>query len=375
MKTPFAYGGSITSPHFVNRERELEMLRCNFAASQNTVLISPRRWGKSSLVNRAIAMTAEQERAVAFVRLDMLSVRTEEQFLAAFLQACLRGIGGTIERSTSILREAASVLLPKVSFTAGTEAEFKIGLDWRSLGQDRATILELPQVLAERRGIRVVVAVDEFQGVAELSGALGFDAVLRTHWQHHQRVCYCLYGSKRHMMLNLFGSYGAPFYHFADAHVLEKIDRQHWVGYLVDRFERFGKEIGATEAERLAGLVEDHSHYVQQLGQVAFGLSAPVCTGEVVETAFEQLLGQLEPFFSQQLAPLKQTQLGFLRALLDGHQALSSREVLDTYRLGSSANVTKLKAAMQEREFVQLDREGRFEFVDPVFAAWLRQRL
>ena len=295
--------------------------------------------------------------------------------MAAFLRACLRDIGGTIERSTAILREVAEVLLPKVSFTAGTEAEFEIGLDGRSLGQDRTTILELPQVLAERRGIRVVVAVDEFQGVAALSDAPGFDAVLRTHWQHHSRVCYCLYGSKRHMMLHLFGSYGAPFYHFADAHVLEKIDRRHWVAYLVDRFARFGKEIDAAQAERLAGLVEDHSHYVQQLGQVAFGLSAPVCTAEVVETAFRHLLGQLEPFFSQQVSPLTRTQLGFLRALLDGHQAFSSREVLERYRLGSSANVTKLKAAMQEREFVQLDREGRFEFVDPVFAAWLRWRL
>lgn len=145
--------------------------------------------------------------------------------------------------------------------------------------------------------------------------------------------------------------------------------------YLTDRFARFGKEIGAAEAERLAGLVEDHSHYVQQLGQVAFGLSAPTCTAEVVETAFRQLIGQLEPFFSQQVAPLTQTQLGFLRAVLDGREALSSREVRDEYRLGASANVAKLKTAMPEREFVQLDREGRFEFVDPVFAAWLRIRL
>ena len=300
----------------------------------------------------------------------MLSVRTEGQFLTAYLTACLKGIGGTVEKGLSHLREVATALLPKISFTAGTEANFSIGFDWRGDGVDRAATLELPQRLAERYNFNVVVAVDEFQGIAELSDAKNFDAVLRSAWQHQQRVCYCLYGSKRHMMLNLFGAYSAPFYHFADTHVLEKIARAHWVDYLVDRFKRFGKSIDPAVAEGLAGLVQDHSYYVQQLGQIAFGLTDARCGAEAVETAYRQLLHQVEPFFSQQVGPLTRTQLGFLRALRDGRQDFSSQEVLRKYELGTSANVSRLKRVMQEREFVQLDRQGKFEFVDPVFEAW-----
>lgn len=376
MRTPFDFGGSVDAVHFVNREAELEMLTRNFHAAQNTVLISPRRWGKSSLVNRAIALATApgRGRPLRVVRLDLLAVRTEGQLLSAYLEATLRAFGGTPERAIAALREAAAVLVPKVSFTAGTDAEFKIGFDWRGAPADRPTILELPERLAERRGERAVVAIDEFQQIAELDDAPGFDAVLRSHWQHHRRVCYCLYGSKRHMMLKLFGSYGAPFYHFADAHVLEKIGRAHWMGYIVDRFARFRKTISREQADRLAAYVDDHSHYVQQIAQLAFGLTRETCDAEVVDAAYEQLLYQLEPFFSQQLAPLSRTQIGFLHAVFDGQQAFSSREVLDGYGLGSSANASKLKGVMQEREFVYPDRKGRFAFVDPVFRGWLARR-
>ena len=375
MRTPFEYGGSISGPHFVNRTRELDLLQRNFAASQNTVLISPRRWGKSSLVNRALSLAQERQRNLRVVQLDMLPIRTESQFLAAYLQATLRALGGTGERAMSFVRESASVLLPKLTFSAGTDASFRVGFDWRQDPQDREAILQLPERLAARHELRVVVAIDEFQGVAEIEDASNFDATLRTNWQHHRRVGYCLYGSQRHMMIGLFGSYGAPFYHFADTHVLDKISREHWVSYIVDRFTRFGKSISSEVAEMLATFVDDHSHYVQQIAQIAFGLTDKRCTAEIARTAQEQLVFQVEPFFSQQISRLSRTQLGFLRALLAGHQAFSSKPVLDEFGLGSSANASKLKRVMQERELVQLNREGRFEFVDPVFATWLGGRL
>ncbi len=374
MRTPFGFGGSIAQAHFVNRTEELEMLSRNFAASQNTVLISPRRWGKSSLVNRAVAQASESDFNLRFVRLDLLAVRTEAQFLAAYLQATLQGLGGTVEKSLALLREAAATLLPKVTFSAGPDAQMRIGFDWRSEAPDRAEVLELPHKLARKHGWRVVVAIDEFQAIAELSDANKFDAVLRSHWQHHQLVCYCLYGSKRHMMLNLFGSYGSPFYHFADAHVLDKISRHHWVAYIVDRFRRFHKSISEPNAELLALLVVDHSHYVQQLAQVAFGLTTQTCTEEVVRSAYDQLLYQVEPFFSQQLMPLSKTQLGFLRAVIDGEQSFSSQDVLRRYEIGSSANAYKQKRVLQEKELIHQTRDGTFELVDPLMQEWLTRR-
>lgn len=226
--------------------------------------------------------------------------------------------------------------------------------------------MALPARIAAQTKAPVVACVDEFQAVAKLTDIANFDAVLRSTWQHHQGVCYCLYGSKRHVMLNLFGAYGSPFYQFGDAHVLEKIGRLHWVAYIVHRFQRFGKAISSEDADRLAAYVDDHSYYVQSLAQLTFGLSGKTCSTAVVDAAYEKLLGQLEPSFSQQIAGLSRTQLGFLHALLDGHQAYNGRDILDAYHLGSSANASKLKRVMQEKELVQLSRGGELEFVDPL---------
>ena len=374
MRTPFEYGGTISSVHFVNRTEELDLLERNFRSGQNTILISPRRWGKTSLVDRAIARVTELEPKSSIIQLDLLTVKTEGEFLSKYLEATLKASAGTADMAIRLLRDLASQLVPKLTFGAGPDTELKVGFDWKQAVEDRDQILELPAKIAVQTKAPVVVCVDEFQAVAELTDIDNFDAVLRSSWQRHQNVCYCLYGSKRHMMLNLFGSYGAPFYHFGDAHVLEKISRRHWVAYVVDRFRRFGKSILSGDADRLAAYVSDHSYYVQSLAQLTFGLSGKTCTTAVVDAAYDKLLGQVEPFFSQQIAALSRTQLGFLHALLDGHQAFNSRDILDGYHLGSSANASKLKRVMQEKELVQLNREGGLEFVDPVLEEWLRRR-
>ncbi len=374
MRTPFEYGGSIAAVHFVNRTEELDLLERNFRAGQNTILISPRRWGKTSLVNRAIARVRELEPSAKVIQLDLLTVKTEGEFLAKYLEATVTASANTADTAIRLVRDLASQLIPKLTFGAGPDTELKIGFDWRRAVEDRDQILALPAKIAAQTKAPVVVCVDEFQAVAEFTDIDNFDAVLRSSWQHHQGVCYCLYGSKRHMMLNLFGSYGSPFYHFGDAHVLEKIGREHWVAYIVDRFQRFGKAISPEDADRLAAYVADHSYYVQSLAQLTFGLSGKTCSPEVVDAAYEKLLGQVEPFFSQQIAALSRTQLGFLHALLDGHQAYNSRDILDAYHLGSSANASKLKRVMQEKELVQLNRAGELEFVDPILEEWLRRR-
>ncbi len=374
MKHPFEFGGVISAAHFINRKSELDLLEKNFISGQNTILISPRRWGKSSLVNRAAVIVAERHKSFRIIKLDLLAIRTEGEFLEAYLSATLKALGRTIEKSLKLLREVASILVPKLTFSAGPDAQMKVGVDWKQAVQNKSEILELPQRLAEKYKLQVVVAIDEFQGIAELVDVNNFDAVLRTIWQHHQNVCYCLYGSKRHMMLALFTSYSAPFYHFGDTHVLEKISREHWVGYIVDRFERFNKQISNEVASWLASAAEDHSHYVQQVAQIAYGLSNVDCTQETAETAFNQLIYQLEPFFSEQVSSLSRTQLGFLAAVLNGEVAFSSSRVLKKYNLGTSANASKLKVVMQEKEIIQLTRSGEFEFVDPLFKAWYSRR-
>ena len=135
------------------------------------------------------------------------------------------------------------------------------------IGED---ILDLPQQIASKRRKKMVVCIDEFQQIGEFAETDRFQKILRSHWQEQVDVAYILYGSKKHMMLNIFGEYGSPFYKFGDLMFLPKISRENWVAYIKDRFTETRKSISDDAAGHLADLVENHSYYAQQLAQYAW---------------------------------------------------------------------------------------------------------
>ena len=69
----------------------------------------------------------------------------------------------------------------------------------------------LPQRVAEKKRVDMVVYIDEFQQIGEFSDTLAFQKKLRTLWQHQENVTYCLFGSRKHMMEALFDSPGTSF--------------------------------------------------------------------------------------------------------------------------------------------------------------------
>ena len=102
-------------------------------------------------------------------------------------------------------------------------------------------VLDLAEKIAREKGLKVVVCVDEFQNIAEFSEPGYFQKKLRSHWQHHQHVAYCLYGSKRHMMLDVFTNASKPFYKFGNLLFLNKIETSCLVEFFQGRFADTGK--------------------------------------------------------------------------------------------------------------------------------------
>lgn len=94
---------------------------------------------------------------------------------------------------------------------------------------------------------------------------LAFQKKLRSHWQNHSRVTYCLYGSRRGLMTELFTHSSMPFYKFGDLMFLEKIEEKQWVRFFIKRFKDTGKKINAADAALIAQKVENHPFYAQQL--------------------------------------------------------------------------------------------------------------
>ena len=214
--------------------------------------------------------------------------------------------------------------------------------------------------------------MDEFQNLSYYGNALAFQKKLRSHWQNHQSVSYCLYGSKRHMLLDVFSSPSMPFYKFGDIMFLQKIALKDLKSFLVERFNDTSKKIPADIAEKLALLMDCHPYYVQQLAQLVWLRTDVDVTVELVDEAMDNLILQMGLLFQNLTESLSNPQLQFLKMLLDGESKHTSKENIDKYEMGSSANVIRVRNALIAKEILDEPSNG-LSFQDPVYAHWLRK--
>ena len=198
---------------------------------------------------------------------------------------------------------------------------------------------------------------------------------MRSVWQHQKNVSYCLYGSKMHMMTNLFQKKSYPFYKFGEVQYLKAIPLDAWTIYISDRFEREQKHISEALIKTLCESVEYQSSYVQQLAYNVFLLTNTETTESILYQAIEDLIGQNSGIFIEQVQSLTTYQLNFLRAVLAGnHNGFGEKEVRETYNLGVPSNITRLKKSLIDKELIELTENGVI-IGDPVLRLWLKRTL
>jgi AAA+ ATPase superfamily predicted ATPase len=371
--SPFVFGKLATKSDFTDREIEVSHLASNFRRLVNTIIISPRRWGKTSLVNRVSEMLGSQEPDLKICHIDLFNVRTEQDFYIALASAILKATSTKWEERAQNAKDFLSRLLPRISFSPDNQSEISFGIDWEELKKNPDEILNLAETIAIERGLKIIVCIDEFQGIGEFEDQLAFQKKLRSHWQRHTHVSYCLYGSKRHMLLNVFSNPAMPFYKFGDLMFLEKISIEHWVIFIQRRFSETGKEIKDEDATLIANLTENHPYYVQQLAQQAWLRTDSICTNTIVYEAYQGIMNQLSLLFINITESLSTVQLNFLKAMLSGEKQLSSKNTLQKYKLGTSGNILRLKQSLLMREIIDINAD-QIDMQDPVFKYWLKEK-
>lgn len=373
MEIPFVYGKIADGSNFTDRTQDTEKLVNNFKGLVNTVIISPRRWGKTSLVNHALQRMSN-ENDYLLCQIDIFNCRTETQFYQAYVNALLKASYTKMDEFIAAAKKYVGAFGPKLTLSdSNMQYELAFGIDFKDKQYSYDEILDLPQQIALERGKKFIVCIDEFQNVSSYEDALGFQRKLRAHWQRHNQVGYCMFGSKRHMLLDIFSNYEMPFYKFGDILFLDKIGEQEWVSFITDRFSQTGKRISTTQASRIAQYVACHPYYVQQLAQLVWLRTETVCKDTLIDAAFEALVGQLSLLFSNIIDTLTAKQISFLQAIAQGERNFSSREVLSKYQLGTSANIKNLRKAMQDKDLIDV-MPNSIQLQDPLFAYWLTHK-
>lgn len=370
MKSPFVFGKVAIGSSFMDREKETAALADNFCNLTNVVLISPRRWGKSSLVRKASEVALSRDRELRICHLDIFNVRSEEEFYEKLAEAVLRATASRWEEMMAAARQYLSRFSPLLSM-GDSQNTVSLSLSVHPSRKSADAILDMPERIALKKKITLVICIDEFQQIANFSDTDAFQAKLRSHWQLQQNVAYCLYGSRRHMMKEIFTNPKKPFYKFGHNLFLEKIDRGKWPSFIMSKFNETGKTITEDQCMQITELTDNNPYYIQQLCELVWNRTAKVCKDEIVKESFTALVESLAGLNLAMTQMLSVTQQNLLHAIVNGETQLTSAAVMDRYALKNSLTVQRAKQALVKLDIID-DFGKTVTMEDPIYAWWLR---
>ena len=374
MERSFVYGIAVTDYNFTGRSEETRRLKANFIAGINSILISPRRYGKTSLVDHVCRNLNRED--IIIVRLDIFGCKTEYDFYNALAVAVLKQTASKIQLWMEEARDFLARLTPKIGIPVDPVSEISVSLGITPETHSPEEVLNMVEVIAKRKNRHILVCIDEFQQVGEFENTKQVQARLRTAWQHHHYTSYCLYGSKSHMMSKIFLNRSMPFYQFGDLLWLQKIPTCDWMDYIISHFEAVGKHISEHIVERICEAVDNYPSYVQHLSSVILNRlpDGGTATEEMMSPAISELISTNEALYIQQVEPLSAYQMNLLKAIVsDIHSGYNEKRIRSMFDLGSPSNIVRLRDALIERDLIYSEMRQLY-LTDPVFGLWFKRR-
>jgi hypothetical protein len=374
MTNPFVYGEVVPAASFVDRETELDRLAGDLVAGQKVFLISPRRYGKSSLVRQALRAAARG--GALTVDVTVSSYSSYVAFLEGYARALL-SIETRIDKARAWLREMLGSVRPEVRLEPDEHGVGKLALSFPAVRTEKDVsrlaqeVFALPGRIAEARRRRLAVALDEFQAITSFDGG-NVEHTLRAAVQHQRQVGYVFSGSEPSLMERMLGR-SRPFYKAGPVMRLQKIPGDRFADFIEARFRatRIRPEPGLGMA--IVELAGNLPYDVQRLAHevwddVQGGRSVGL---EDLHETLKRLLGEHEAIFEATWQRLTLPQRATLRAavLEDGRELLSA-DVRARYRLGGPSTVQTALGALVREDV--LAREGtRYAVVDSLFREWV----
>jgi len=374
MEKSFVYGTAVTDYNFTGRSEETRRLKANFTAGINSILISPRRYGKTSLVDHVCRNLNRED--IIIVRLDIFGCKTEYDFYNALAVAVLKQTASKLQLWMEEARDFLVRLTPKIGIPVDPVSEISVSLGITPETHSPEEVLNMVEVIAKRKNHHIVLCIDEFQQVGEFENTKQVQARLRTAWQHHHYTSYCLYGSKRHTMSKIFLNRSMPFYQFGDLLWLEKIPTSDWMDYIISHFEAVGKHISEHIVERICEAVDNYPSYVQHLSSIILNRlpDGGTATEEMMSPAISELISTNEALYIQQVEPLSAYQMNLLKAIVsDIHSGYNEKRIRSMFALGSPSNLVRLRDALIERDLIYSEMRQLY-LTDPVFGLWFKRR-
>ena len=376
---PFVYGEIVTAAAFADREEERARLGRDLAAGQKVFLISPRRYGKSSLVRQALAQLARKR--ILTLEVTVSSFSSYVAFLEGYARALL-ALETKAEKARGWLRELFPASRPDVRLEAGPAgAALAVSFPAVRTPRDASRLAEevfaLPGLLAQRLRRQIVIALDEFQAVTAFDNGQ-VEHALRAAVQQQRQVGYVFAGSEPSLMEQMVGM-KRPFYKAGPVMRLERIPADEFAAFLEARFAATGMKPETGLGDAIVDLAGNLPYDVQRLAHETWDRAATLKRRTVgledLHATLHRLLGEQQMLFEATWLRLTLGQRAALRAVVLEHGLeLLATETRHRHRLGGASSVQTALAALMRQDLVAREPDGRDVVVDSLLREWVARR-
>ena len=362
MKTnPFKFGSVVDGQYFTDREDELEKIASFINSENHLILISPRRFGKTSLIRKIVN---ESERKYIF--LDMQIVLSAEDFASQLLKRVYRIY--PVQKLKNYIKTFRIIPVVNINPVTG-EPEISFKTESKKL-----TPLEDVLNLIEKLGTdkkKIIVVLDEFQDIFRIDS--GLERFLRSVMQNHRHINYIFMGSSESMIREIFEKKSSPFYRFGTLMNLSKIEYEKFLKFLEKKFDLISEK-SKELSEGLLKITDCHPYYTQQLAFTIWErLNRNGYSPEIIKSSAEEIVLSHDNDYERLWNNFNRTDMMVLNGMTVSDISPLSDEFSKLFGTGAVSTVfSTLKRLTQKGILI---REGSiYKIDDPFFKMWIIKR-
>ena len=332
LRNPFVLNGYIGKEYFCDREHEVQKLLEHISNGVNVTLVSPRRVGKTGLIEHLFHQKEVEENYYTFL-IDIYATKTIEEMVAQMAKSILSTLKSPQNSLDEIFRYIENADKP------------------------------------------CIVAIDEFQTISEYPDVKA-EALLRTYVQHCHNAQFIFAGSKRTMIVEMFSKHSRPFYQSTTIMSVPKLDIEKYRAFAVSHFEKGGKGLSPDVVDEVYDMFEGVTWYLQRVMNKLYMLTptSETCDTHYIPKAIEDILDENQMAYEALLYQIPSRQKALLMAICAEGKAssITSTAFVRKHSLSSSSSVQSAIRGLLDKELVTSEN-GAYEVYDKFLAIWLNR--
>lgn len=369
---PFIVTGKIAPEYFCDRVPESARLVKSLTNGNNMAVISPRRMGKTGLIQFCYDTPEIKEHYYTFI-IDILHTSSLREFTYVLGKEIYEALQSRSKKMALSFVQTLKSINGKFGFDPMTNMP-AFSVELGDIDRPEYTLEEIFKSLATADK-PCIVAIDEFQQIAKYPEK-NIEALLRTHIQKIENSHFIFAGSERNMMQAMFLSSARPFYRSSDIMELNAIEPQIYIPFIIGHFESRNRRITAANVETVYNLFKGHTFYIQKTFNEAFADTAQgeECTSEIIQTAIGNLVAYNDTIFREILSNIPEKQKVLLYAIAKESEAtqILSAEFIRRHRLASASSIQAATKQLLDKDYIT-EINKIYSVTDKLFAMWINR--